>query len=89
MNPTNVDVPAFHEGFSDLVALFLHFSYAEVVERAIRQCVRRLDGRSRFSPIWRASSVMRVRKVAGRKRSVPASIVGGLAAFDSDVLAVE
>ena len=26
--PTNVDVPAFHEGFADLVALFLHFTYA-------------------------------------------------------------
>ncbi len=26
MEPTNVDVPAFHEGFSDLVALLLHFS---------------------------------------------------------------
>src|SRR4029450_5444786 len=34
--PTNVDVPAFHEGFADLVALFLHFTYAEVVEQAIR-----------------------------------------------------
>ncbi|PYJ11476.1 MAG: peptidase M4, partial [Verrucomicrobia bacterium] len=31
LNPTNVDVPAFHEGFSDLVAIFLHFTYPEVV----------------------------------------------------------
>ncbi len=37
LDPTNVDVPAFHEGFSDLVALFLHFSYADVVEQAIRE----------------------------------------------------
>src|SRR6185503_13579448 len=37
MEPTNVDVPAFHEGFADLVALFLHFNYADVVERAIRE----------------------------------------------------
>ena len=36
LDPTNVDVPAFHEGFSDLVALFLHFTYADVVEQAIR-----------------------------------------------------
>src|SRR5262245_35419339 len=36
LDPSNVDVPAFHEGFSDLVALFLHFSYADVVEQAIR-----------------------------------------------------
>ncbi len=33
LDPTNVDVPAFHEGFSDLVALFLHFTYADVVEQ--------------------------------------------------------
>ena len=37
LDPTNVDVPAFHEGFSDLVALFLHFTYADVVEQAIRE----------------------------------------------------
>ena len=35
LTPTNVDVPAFHEGFADSVALFLHFTYADVVERAI------------------------------------------------------
>ena len=40
IDPTNVDVPAFHEGFSDLVALFLHFTYADVVERAIRESRR-------------------------------------------------
>ena len=37
LHPTNIDVPAFHEAFSDLVALFLHFTYAEVVENALRQ----------------------------------------------------
>ena len=37
MDPSNVDVPAFHEAFSDLVALFLHFTYADVVERGIRE----------------------------------------------------
>ena len=35
--PTNVDVLAFHEGFADLVALFLHFGYPEVVAQAIRE----------------------------------------------------
>jgi hypothetical protein len=33
--PTNADVLAFHEAFADLVALFQHFSYREVVETAI------------------------------------------------------
>lgn len=32
---TNPDVPAFHEAFADLVAVFQHFSYRAVVERAI------------------------------------------------------
>ena len=38
MMPTNPDVVAFHEAFADLVAVFQHFSYAEVVRTAIRQC---------------------------------------------------
>ena len=36
--PTNTDVVAFHEAFADLVAIFQHFSYAEVVLAAIRRC---------------------------------------------------
>ncbi|CCE03518.1 peptidase M4 [Bradyrhizobium sp. STM 3809] len=31
MEPTNVDVAAFHEAFADLAALFLHFSHNEVL----------------------------------------------------------
>lgn len=38
MVPTNPDVIAFHEAFADLVAVFQHFSYPEVVRVAIRQC---------------------------------------------------
>jgi hypothetical protein len=38
MVPTNPDVVAFHEAFADLVAVFQHFSYPEVVRSAIRQC---------------------------------------------------
>lgn len=38
MLPTNPDVIAFHEAFADIVAVFQHFSYAEVVRTAIRQC---------------------------------------------------
>ncbi|MEO6319574.1 MAG: hypothetical protein ABIR56_02805 [Polaromonas sp.] len=36
--PSNADVVAFHEAFADLVAIFQHFSYAEVVLTAIRRC---------------------------------------------------
>ena len=35
--PTNPDVLAFHEGFADLVAIFLHFSYRGVVHAAIER----------------------------------------------------
>lgn len=35
--PTNTDVVAFHEAFADLVAIFQHFSYSEVVLTAIRR----------------------------------------------------
>lgn len=34
--PTNPDVFAFHEAFADLVAVFHHFSYPEIVRAAIR-----------------------------------------------------
>lgn len=33
--PTRADVPAFHEGFADLVAILQHFSYSEVVEEGL------------------------------------------------------
>jgi hypothetical protein len=35
MLPTNPDVDGFHEGFADLIALFQHFSYRDLVARAI------------------------------------------------------
>ena len=35
-SPTNPDVSAFHEGLSDLVALFHRFTYPEVVRAAMR-----------------------------------------------------
>lgn len=37
MDETNVDVPAFHEAFADIVALFHHFRYREVVEQALEE----------------------------------------------------
>lgn len=35
--PMSPDVMAFHEGFADVVAVFQHFSYEQVVRAAIRQ----------------------------------------------------
>jgi len=37
MEPTNVDVFAFHEGFADIVALFQHFSFPDVVRDQIQK----------------------------------------------------
>lgn len=36
--PSGPDVPAFHEAFADLVAIFQHFSYREVLLNAIGRC---------------------------------------------------
>ncbi len=33
--PTNADVPGFHEGFADLIAVFQHFLYTAVVEEQL------------------------------------------------------
>lgn len=35
IEPTNVDVWAFHEAFADIVALFQHFTYPDVLRHAI------------------------------------------------------
>ncbi|UEM08420.1 hypothetical protein J4G43_026880 [Bradyrhizobium barranii subsp. barranii] len=35
--PTHPDVSAFHEGFADLVAILMHFSYSDVVRAAIER----------------------------------------------------
>ena len=41
--PTNPDVPAFHEAFADIVALFQHFTYPTVLESQIRRTRGDLD----------------------------------------------
>lgn len=37
METTNPDIAGFHEGFSDLVALFQHFTYPEIIKNQIRK----------------------------------------------------
>ena len=37
MEPTNIDVPAFHEAFADLAALFNHFTHKEVLLDTLRK----------------------------------------------------
>jgi hypothetical protein len=85
LDPTNVDVPAFHEGFSDLVALFLHFTYADVVEQAIRDSGGTITHASLLTDIAREFGYARER--VGRADALRSGVdVEGLAAFDSDVL---
>ena len=83
--PTNVDVLAFHEGFADLVALFLHFTYPGVVEEALRQ--------SR-GVVARGSMLAEIAREFGHARSPGPGAkalrsgidVDGIEAFDSDGL---
>jgi hypothetical protein len=85
MTPTNVDVPAFHEGFSDLVALFLHFTYSDVVERGIRDSRGFFTRGSILSDLAREFGYARSR--SGKADALRSGIdVNGVAAFDSDVL---
>ena len=82
--PTNPDVLAFHEGFADLVALFLHFSYPGVVEQAIRESRGAIARGSLLSDVAREFGYARSRNGGGTAlRS--AIDVDGVVAFDSDV----
>lgn len=84
MEPTNVDVPAFHEGFSDLVALFLHFTYSDVVEQAIRDSRGSLASGSLLSDVAREFGYARSRN--GKANALRSGVdVAGVAAFDSDI----
>ncbi len=46
MESTHPDVPAFHEGFADLVALLQHFMYPEIVQNQIKKVRGELDAES-------------------------------------------
>ncbi len=81
--PTNPDVPAFHEGFADIVALFLHFSYPGVVEQAIRESRGAITRGSLLSDVAREFGYARSR--TGKATALRSAIdVEGLVAFDAD-----
>jgi hypothetical protein len=85
LTPTNVDVPAFHEGFSDLVALFLHFTYPDVVEQAMRNSGGNMARMTLLTDLAREFGYARPRR--GEAAALRSGVdVEGLAAFDSDVL---
>ncbi|MET0414927.1 MAG: hypothetical protein ABW022_02755, partial [Actinoplanes sp.] len=51
--PTNPDVLAFHEAFADLVALFEHFSLADVLAQQIAETRGDLSAQTRLSELAR------------------------------------
>lgn len=83
--PTNIDVPAFHEGFADIVALFLHFTYPDVVERAISEWHNGSQSITVLTDLAREFGYARSK--SGRAKALRSGVdVEGIAAFDSDVL---
>jgi hypothetical protein len=44
LEPTNLDSLAFHEAFSDIVALFQHFSYPEILRNQLARAGGDMDG---------------------------------------------
>jgi hypothetical protein len=85
LNPTNVDVPAFHEGFADIVALFLHFTYSDVVERAISEWHNGSQSITLLTDLAREFGYARSK--SGQAKALRSGVdVEGIAAFDSDVL---
>jgi hypothetical protein len=84
-DPSNVDVPAFHEAFSDLVALFLHFTYAEVVERGIRELRAGFARRTLLTDLAREFGYARS-KSGGAEALRSGVDISGVAALDSDAL---
>jgi hypothetical protein len=83
--PIQPDVLGFHEGFADLVAYFLHFTYPDVVERAIR------DSAGVLSQATLLTNLATEFGYADSSGNAPSALrsavdVDGIAAFDSDAL---
>ncbi len=49
--PSSADVLGFHEGFADLIAIFQHFSYRDIVRTAIRRSEGRIESASLLTGI--------------------------------------
>lgn len=53
IEPTNIDVMAFHEGFADIVALFQHFTFQELLRDVIQRSRTNLRSRSQLVELAR------------------------------------
>ena len=65
--PTNADVPAFHEAFADLVALFRHFSHKEALLDTIQKTGGRLYQYQPASPRCQPARAATPTKSASRR----------------------
>src|SRR5262245_6719630 len=85
-DPVQPDVLGFHEGFADLVAYFLHFSYPDVVEQAIREGA----GVGALATLLTnlASEFGYADSARGEDAPMRSAVdVAGIAAFDADAFA--
>jgi hypothetical protein len=58
-NPTNPDVLAFHEAFADIVALFQHFTFPEVLKHQIRKTRGNLENQNLLGQLaWEFGSAI-------------------------------
>jgi hypothetical protein len=53
IEPTNIDVMAFHEGFADIVALFQHFTFHELLRDVIQRSRTNLRSRTQLVELAR------------------------------------
>jgi hypothetical protein len=71
MMPTNPDVLAFHEAFSDLVAIFQRFTYRDIVRGALRRARGELRAATILSEIGK-----QLGQTTGRQGALRTAILG-------------
>jgi len=84
--PSNPDVLAFHEGFADIVALLMHFSYPDVVLEAMRASKGSLANASLLTDLARqfGQATSKPVKASALRTALD---VSNAHAFDSDAFA--
>jgi hypothetical protein len=71
LTPTHADVLAFHEGFSDIVAIFQHFTYRDVVADQLRRFPEGFNAQS-----WIANLAEQFGYARGEARALRTAYVG-------------
>lgn len=84
MTPSNLDVPGFHEGFSDIVALLMHFSHPGVVAQAVAEARGNLSQSRLLSDLAREFGYAKG-STDGARPLRSAIDVQEIQAFDSDI----